>query len=62
MKKPEIEKGDAKPSKGKKSDKTYIEEIEALLPEFNICEKCSYKNLPVCPMKGTDLCDNIRGA
>jgi len=42
--------------------KTYIEEIEALLPHYNICEKCSYKDLPVCPMKGTDLCDNIRGA
>ena len=40
---------------------TFLEEIEELINPPNICEKCSYRELPVCPMEGTELCKKIRG-
>ena len=42
---------------------SFIEEIGELLDTpLNICEMCSYRELPVCPMAGTELCNKIRGA
>ena len=40
---------------------SFVEEIEELINPPNVCERCSYREIPDCPMRGTELCKQIRG-
>ena len=41
---------------------TFLEEIEELITLPDMCANCSYREIPVCPIRGTELCNKIRGA